>query len=115
MKELLKVCNEVLEEVSNVICEKEKELREGNNDKNMKSVRSVVCGLRKNYDILFLMIRIIEGEEISERDINLVKRMGYNKKKELREVSKEEVIKEDLIDKVVIKKVNGVNKYFIEC
>ena len=31
----------------------------------------------------------------------------------LKEISKEEVIKNDLLDVVIIKKVNGVNKYYI--
>ena len=51
--------------------------------------------------------------EMNDGDEKIIKRLEYCRKVELKEVSKEEVIKNDLLDVVIIKKVNGVNKYFI--
>ena len=80
------------------------------NGGNKKSIESVICGIRKNNEILKLISDLLDGKNGDEK---IIKRLEYCKKVELKEVSKEEVIKNDLIDKVIIKKVNGVNKYFI--
>ena len=80
------------------------------NGGNKKSIESVICGIRKNNEILKLVDDLLNGKNGDEK---IIKRLEYSRKVELKEVSKEEVIKNDLLDVVIIKKVNGVNKYFI--
>ena len=86
----------------------EKKIEEGG---NKKSIESVICGIRKNNDILREFKNLLEGKDIENKKI--IERLEYCRKVELKEVSKEEVIKNDLLDVVIIKKVNGVNKYYI--
>ena len=85
----------------------EKKIKEGG---NKKSIESVICGIRKNNEILKLVSDLLEGKKGDEK---IIKRLEYSRKVELKEISKEEVIKNDLLDVVIIKKINGVNKYFI--
>ena len=80
------------------------------NGGNKKSIESVICGIKKNNEILKLVSDLLNGKNGDDR---IIKRLEYCRKVELKEVSKEEVIKNDLLDVVIIKKVNGVNKYFI--
>ena len=77
---------------------------------NKKSIESVICGIKKNNEILKLINDLLEGKKGDEK---IIRRLEYSRKVELKEVSKEDVIKNDLLDVVIIKKVNGVNKYFI--
>lgn len=77
---------------------------------NKKSIESVICGIRKNNEILKLISDLLNGKNGDEK---IIKRLEYCRKVELKEVSKEDVIKNDLLDVVIIKKVDGVNKYFI--
>ena len=77
---------------------------------NKKSIESVICGIKKNNDILRLISDLLDGKK---GDDKIIKRLEYCRKVELKEISKEEVIKNDLLDIVIIKKVNGVNKYYI--
>ena len=77
---------------------------------NKKSIESVICGIRKNNEILKLISDLLDGKNGDEK---IIKRLEYSRKVELKEISKEDVIKNDLLDVVIIKKVNGVNKYFI--
>lgn len=111
-EDVLKLVERVGRELEEDLINKDEEVKKG---VNVKSLKSVICGIRKNYELCSLLVKLIKGEEVNNEDVKLIERLRYNKKVELKEVSKEEVIKEDLIDKVVIKKVNGVNKYFIEC
>ena len=85
----------------------EKKIEEGG---NKKSIESVICGIRKNNEILRLVNDLLEGKNGDEK---IIRRLEYCRKVELKEISKEEVIKNDLLDVVIIKKVNGVNKYYI--
>ena len=80
------------------------------NGGNKKSIESVICGIKKNNEILRLISDLLEGKKGDEK---IIRRLEYSRKVELKEVSKEDVIKNDLLDVVIIKKVNGVNKYFI--
>ena len=80
------------------------------NGGNKKSIESVICGIKKNNEILRLVMDLLEGKKGDEK---IIRRLEYSRKVELKEVSKEDVIKNDWLDVVVIKKVNGVNKYFI--
>ena len=80
------------------------------NGGNKKSIESVICGIRKNNEILKLVSDLLNGKNGDEK---IIRRLEYSRKVELREISKEEVIKNDLLDIVIIKKVNGVNKYYI--
>ena len=80
------------------------------NGGNKKSIESVICGIKKNNEILRLISDLLDGKNGDEK---IIKRLEYCRKVELKEVSKEDVIKNDLLDVVIIKKVNGVNKYFI--
>ena len=80
------------------------------NGGNKKSIESVICGIKKNNEILKLISDLLDGKNGDEK---IIKRLEYCRKVELKEVSKEDVIKNDLLDVVIIKKVNGVNKYFI--
>lgn len=80
------------------------------NGGNKKSIESVICGIRKNNEILKLVDDLLNGKNGDEK---IIRRLEYSRKVELKEVSKEDVIKNDLLDVVIIKKVNGVNKYFI--
>lgn len=89
------------------IMELEKKIENGG---NKKSIESVICGIRKNNEILKLISDLLDGKNGDEK---IIKRLEYCKKVELKEISKEDVIKNDLLDVVIIKKVNGVNKYFI--
>ena len=77
---------------------------------NKKSIESVICGIKKNNEILRLIIDLLEGKKGDEK---IIRRLEYSRKVELKEISKEDVIKNDLLDVVIIKKVNGVNKYYI--
>lgn len=104
MKELVV---EVLTKNEASIKELEKKIEKGG---NKKSIESVICGIRKNNEILRLVNDLLEGKKGDEK---IIKRLEYSRKVELKEISKEDVIKNDLLDVVVIKKVNGVNKYFI--
>ena len=90
------------------ILELEKKIENGG---NKKSLDSIICGIRKNNEILKLINDLLDGKNGDEK---IIKRLEYSRKVELKEVSKEEVINNDLLDKVIIKKVNGVNKYFVE-
>ena len=103
-----KLVGYVLERNEESIRELEKKIENGG---NKKSIESTICGIKKNNEILKLVNDLLDGKN---GDAEVIRRLEYNKKVELKEVSKEEVIKNDLIDKVVIKKVNGVNKYFVE-
>ena len=89
------------------IRELEKKIENGG---NKKSIESVICGIRKNNEILKLISDLLDGKNGDEK---IIKRLEYCRKVELREISKEDVIKNDLLDVVIIKKVNGVNKYYI--
>ena len=77
---------------------------------NKKSIESVICGIKKNNEILRLISDLLDGKKGDEK---IIRRLEYSRKVELKEISKEDVIKNDLLDVVIIKKVNGVNKYFI--
>lgn len=103
-----KLVLEALEKNEKSIEELEKKIENGG---NKKSIESVICGIRKNNEILKLINDLLDGKKGDEK---IIKRMEYCRKIELKEVSKEEVIKNDLLDVVIIKKVNGVNKYFVE-
>lgn len=103
-------CKEILKVNEKSINELNEKIKNGG---NKKSIESVICGIKKNNKVLEVIINII-NENYNDDCLNLIKRMEYNKKIELREVDKKEVIEKDLIDKVVIKKVNGVNRYFVE-
>lgn len=85
----------------------EKKIEEGG---NKKSIESVICGIRKNNEILKLISDLLDGKNGDEK---IIRRLEYCRKVELKEISKEDVIKNDLLDVVIIKKVNGVNKYYI--
>ena len=98
---------EILEKNEESIRMLEKKIENGG---NKKSIESVICGIKKNNEILKLISDLLEGKKGDEK---IIKRLEYCRKVELKEVSKEEVIKNDLLDVVIIKKVNGVNKYFI--
>ena len=98
---------EILKKNEESIRELEKKIENGG---NKKSIESVICGIRKNNEILRLISDLLEGKNGDEK---IIKRLEYSRKVELKEVSKEDVIKNDLLDVVIIKKVNGVNKYFI--
>lgn len=111
-EEVLKLCERVSRELENALVSKNEEAKKG---ENAKSLKSIICGIKKNYELCSLLIKLISGEEVDDNDVKLIERLRYNKKVELKEVSKKEVIEKDLIDSVVIKRVNGVNKYFIEC
>lgn len=114
-EDVLKLCEKVSRELEEDLVSKNEEIKKGGDDKKLKSLKSVVCGIKKNYDLCSLLIKLISGEEVGDNDVKLIERLRYNKKVELKEVSKEEVIKDNLIDRVIIKKVDGANKYFIEC
>ena len=98
---------EILKKNEESIRELEKKIENGG---NKKSIESVICGIRKNNEILKLISDLLDGKKGDEK---IIKRLEYNKKVELKEISKEDVIKNDLLDVVIIKKVNGVNKYYI--
>ena len=98
---------EILKRNEESIRELEKKIENGG---NKKSIESVICGIRKNNEILKLISDLLEGKNGDEK---IIKRLEYCRKVELKEISKEEVIKNDLLDVVIIKKVNGVNKYYI--
>ena len=98
---------EILKKNEDSIRELEKKIENGG---NKKSIESVICGIRKNNEILKLINDLLDGKNGDEK---IIKRLEYCRKVELKEISKEDVIKNDLLDVVIIKKVNGVNKYFI--
>ena len=98
---------EILKKNEESIKELEKKIENGG---NKKSIESVICGIRKNNEILKLISDLLEGKNGDEK---IIRRLEYCRKVELKEISKEDVIKNDLLDVVIIKKVNGVNKYFI--
>ena len=98
---------EILKKNEESIRELEKKIENGG---NKKSIESVICGIRKNNEILKLVNDLLNGKNGDEK---IIRRLEYSRKVELKEVSKEDVIKNDLLDVVIIKKVNGVNKYFI--
>ena len=98
---------EIFKKNEESIKELEKKIENGG---NKKSIESVICGIRKNNEILKLISDLLDGKNGDEK---IIKRLEYCRKVELKEVSKEDVIKNDLLDVVIIKKVNGVNKYFI--
>ena len=102
-----KLVGYVLNKNEESIKELEKKIENGG---NKKSIESVICGIKKNNEILRLINDLLEGKNGNEE---IIRRLEYNKKVELKEITKEEVIKNDLLDVVIIKKVNGVNKYFI--
>lgn len=104
MKELVV---EILKKNEESIRELEKKIENGG---NKKSIESVICGIRKNNEILRLVNDLLEGKKGDEK---IIRRLEYYRKVELKEISKEDVIKNDLLDVVIIKKVNGVNKYYI--
>ena len=111
MKNVVKSkCEEILKRNEKSIEELFSKIENGG---NKKSLESVICGIKKSNKVLEVIINIID-ENYNDDCLNLVKKMEYNKKVELKEVDKKEVIEKDLIDKVIIKKVGGVNKYFIE-
>lgn len=111
-EDVLELCKKVGAELEKDLASKNEEVKKGG---NTKSLKSVICGIRKNYDLCNLLIKLASGEDVNDEDVKLIERLRYNRKVELKEVSKEQVIKEDLLDKVIIKKVNGVNKYFVGC
>ena len=84
--------------------------KKNENGGNKKSIESVICGIKKNNEILKLVSDLLNGKNGDEK---IIKRLEYCRKVELKEVSKEDVIKNDLLDVVIIKKINGVHKYFI--
>ena len=98
---------EILKKNEESIRELEKKIENGG---NKKSIESVICGIRKNNEILKLVSDLLNGKNGDEK---IIRRLEYSRKVELKEVSKEDVIKNDWLDVVIIKKVNGVNKYFI--
>ena len=98
---------EIFKKNEESIKELEKKIENGG---NKKSIESVICGIRKNNEILRLISDLLEGKNGDEK---IIKRLEYCRKVELKEISKEDVIKNDLLDVVIIKKVNGVNKYYI--
>ena len=98
---------EILKRNGESIKELEKKIEDG---VNKKSIESVICGIRKNNEILKLINDLLDGKNGDEK---IIKRLEYSRKVELKEISKEDVIKNDLLDVVIIKKVNGVNKYYI--
>ena len=102
-----KLVEDVLKKNEESIRELEKKIENGG---NKKSIESVICGIKKNNEILKLVSDLLNGKNGDEK---IIKRLEYCRKVELKEVSKEDVIKNDLLDVVIIKKVNGVNKYFI--
>ena len=111
MKNVVKSkCEEVIKRNEKSIDELNEKIKNGG---NKKSLESVICGVKKSNKVLEVIISIID-EDYNNDCLELIKRLEYNKKVELKEVDKKEVIEKDLIDKVIIKKVNGVNKYFIE-
>ena len=102
-----KLVEDVLKKNEESIRMLEKKIENGG---NKKSIESGICGRRKNNEILKLIDDLLNGKN---GDDKIIKRLEYCRKVELKEVSKEEVIKNDWLDVVIIKKVNGVNKYFI--
>ena len=102
-----KLVEDVLKKNEESIKMLEKKIENGG---NKKSIESVICGIKKNNEILRLISDLLEGKNGDEK---IIRRLEYSRKVELKEVSKEDVIKNDLLDVVIIKKVNGVNKYFI--
>ena len=102
-----KLVEDVLKKNEESIRELEKKIENGG---NKKSIESVICGIRKNNEILKLISDLLEGKNGDEK---IIRRLEYSRKVELKEVKKEDVIKNDLLDVVIIKRVNGVNKYFI--
>ena len=102
-----KLVVEILEKNEESIRMLEKKIENGG---NKKSIDSVICGIKKNNEILKLISDLLDGKNGDEK---IVRRLEYSRKVELKEVSKEDVIKNDLLDVVIIKRVNGVNKYFI--
>ena len=98
---------EILEKNEESIRVLEKKIENGG---NKKSIESVICGIKKNNEILRLISDLLEGKKGDEK---IIKRLEYSRKVVLKEISKEDVIKHDLLDVVMIKRVNGVNKYFI--
>ena len=102
-----KLVEDVLKKNEESIRELEKKIENGG---NKKSIESVICGIRKNNEILKLISDLLDGKNGDEK---IIRRLEYSRKVELKEVSKEDVIKNELLDVVIIKKVNGVNKYFI--
>ena len=98
---------EILEKNEESIRMLEKKIENGG---NKKSIESVICGIKKNNEILKLICDLLEGKNGDEK---IIRRLEYSRKVELKEISKEDVIKNDLLDVVIIKRVNGVNKYFI--
>ena len=102
-----KLVEDVLKRNEESIRMLEKKIENGG---NKKSIESVICGIKKNNEILRLISDLLNGKN---GDDKIIRRLEYSRKVELKEVSKEDVIKNDLLDVVIIKKVNGVNKYFI--
>ena len=98
---------EILEKNEESIRVLEKKIENGG---NKKSIESVICGIKKNNEILRLVMDLLDGKKGDEK---IIRRLEYSRKVELKEISKEDVIKNDLLDVVIIKRVNGVNKYFI--
>ena len=102
-----KLVEDVLKKNEESIRMLEKKIENGG---NKKSIESVICGIKKNNEILKLICDLLEGKKGDEK---IIRRLEYSRKVELKEVKKEDVIKNDLLDVVIIKRVNGVNKYFI--
>ena len=102
-----KLVEDVLKKNEESIKVLEKKIENGG---NKKSIESVICGIKKNNEILRLISDLLEGKK---GDDKIIRRLEYSRKVELKEISKEDVIKNDLLDVVIIKRVNGVNKYFI--
>ena len=98
---------EILEKNEESIKVLEKKIENGG---NKKSIESVICGIKKNNEILRLISDLLDGKK---GDDKIIKSLEYSRKVELKEFSKEDVIKNDLLDVVIIRRVNGVNKYFI--
>ena len=98
---------EILEKNEESIRGLENKIKNGG---NKKSIESVICGIKKNNEILRLVMDLLDGKKGDEK---IIRRLEYSRKVELKEISKEDVIKNDLLDVVIIKRVNGVNKYFI--
>lgn len=91
-----KLVEDVLKRNEESIKELEKKIENGG---NKKSIESVICGIRKNNEILKLISDLLNGKSGDEK---IIKRLEYCRKVELKEITKEEVIKNDLLDVVIL-------------
>ena len=103
-----KLVEDVLMKNEESIRELEKKIENGG---NKKSIESVICGIRKNNDILREFKNLLEGKEIENKKI--IERLEYCRKVELKEVSKEDVIKNDLSSHNLRKIINWTEKNYL--